>query len=161
MHPAPTVLALSAVILMGAACAARGGPTTYRVTAGSGTPHDIVRYASRILSRYQFEIERADTSAMQLIIETRWRSRYPLQDEIDAGVEQARTRLTLEARSRRRGVGGPGSDIRQVTITVENMVRLADTVEWVRGFMTPMFRAYIDQLADELETDLHSGVRVF
>lgn len=145
------------------ACASLGGGgagETYAVDAGLGTTHDIVRFTSLILNRHQFEIERADTSAAYLMIETHWRGRYPLSDEIDRGVVEAMTRLTIHARSRSRSTA-PGKDLRTVEIRAENMVRLADSLSWVRGYITPMFRDFIDELGNEIELELSTAVRRF
>ena len=145
------------------ACATVGGSgtgETYAIQAGSGTPHDIVRFTSRILDRHQFEIQRADTSPAYVVIETNWRGRYPLADEIRLGVVEAMTRLTIQARSRTRSPA-PGQDVRTVEIRAENMVRMADSLSWIRGYVTPMFKEYIDALGDEIKLELNTGVRRF
>jgi hypothetical protein len=41
------------------------------------------------------------------------------------------------------------------------MVLLGDATEWRQGYMTPMFKHYIDQIADQLKTELLTGIRVY
>jgi hypothetical protein len=113
----------------------------------------------RILNRHQYEIERQDSTAALLTITTRWNERYPLQDETDRGVVEARTRLLVTARARAR-TGGT-ADVRVVELVAENMVLVADSTAWLQGLMTPMFRQYVDRLVGELKTELLTGVRVY
>ena len=65
-----------------------------------------------MLDREQYEIEQADSSANYQNFRTRWRPRYPYDDEIALGVVEIQTQLTLRARSR--GGGGAGTaDLRR------------------------------------------------
>ena len=131
----------------------------YKKALGTAALTDIVRQVPRIFNRYQYEIERSDSSPSYLTVQTRWNGRYPLQDEISAGVSEARTRLVLTARARARS--GGTADVRVVELLAQNMVLIGDSTGWREGVMTPMFKAYIDGIADVLKTELLTGVRVY
>lgn len=161
MFKALSGFVLPLLVIVTAACAARGArPSTYNLTAGSATVHDIVHHGTRILNRHQFEIQRVDSNTANLIIETRWRSRYPFPDEIDGGVMEAMTKLTINARRVRR-ISGGGSDVRRVHVVAQNRVLLTDSLSWTTGFMTPRFKNFVDQIVDELRIEFESGIRVF
>lgn len=163
-------LSLHGLVALGAslalvACAASSsggagdtGPASYKKALGTAGLIDIQNRVPKVLSRYQYEVERQDESPALLVIYTRWNGRYPLEDEIARGVTEAMTRLVLTARARAR-TGGT-ADVRVVELTVENRVLLRDSTEW-RGLMTPMFKDYADKLADEFKTELLTGVRVY
>lgn len=159
----PVLVALGAVASVSCASAsqrAAGGAElrSFQRDLGTAALTDVQRQVPRVLNRHQYEIERDDASPSLLTIQTRWNARYPLQDEIERGVVQARTRLTLSARSRLRT--GGAADVRVVALLAENMVLLADSTEWSRGFTTPMFEEYLDRIAEELRTELRAGIRV-
>ena len=150
-------------VIVGCAAASGGGPPrqTYSKDLGSVTAHDLSRWTLDILQRYQFEMEQTQTNSPSFaLFVTRWRGRYPLQDELDVGVVEARTRITIRGRVRRPATGG-ASALMVAVFSAENMVRMGDSLEWRRGFMSPMFREYIEEIADRLKTELQSRVRVF
>ncbi len=157
-------IALPVTIFVIAGCTTSSGdapsPAMYTKDLGSATAAELGRETPLILARYQYQIERVTSTKSFRTIETRWHGRYPLQDELDSGVVEARTRITVNARSRRRAAGG-SSDMMVVQLTAENMVRMVDSLEWRHGFMTPMFRKYIEEIADRLKTEFQTGVRVF
>lgn len=163
LAPQPVISLAAAVALLGCAASAQWGaggaePTSYKKALGTAALTDVQTKVPKVLSRYQYEIERQDESLSLLTIQTRWNGRYPLEDERAQRVTEAMTRLILTARARAR-TGGT-ADVRIVDLTAENRVLMADSTEW-RGLMTPMFKEYVDKLVDELKTDLLTGVRVF
>lgn len=150
------------VVLALAGCALAGSAhrqLTYRKALPNATANDLVEKTRLVLDRNGFLLERAEQSTY-VFVETRWLGRYPFQDEIDAGVVEAMTRISV--RGRPRGRMSPGTVNLQISeLTAENMVRLEGSLEWERGFFTPMFKAYIDEIVDDLSTELQRGVRVF
>ena len=163
MRPALlAVLALGGLASFGCASAASRGVATaaarFQRDLGTATLRDVERQVPRVLNRHQYEIERSDESPSLLTIETRWNPRYPFPDELERGVVQARTRLTLTARARART--GGAADIRVVELLAENMVQIGDSATWQAEFMTPMFAQYLDGIAEELRTELQTGIRV-
>ena len=158
----PLLVAAASLSCASASPGARAAPDVtggLRRELGTAALTDVQRQVPRVLNRHQYEIARDDASPSLLTIQTRWNARYPLEDEMSRGVVQARTRLTLTARSRLRT--GGAADVRVVELLAENMVLLADSTEWRQGFTTPMFQAYLDRIADELRTELRAGIRVY
>ena len=152
------------VILAAIGCAASSGgsssATTYRTDLGTATTHDFARHTRRMLDREQYAVEQADSSANYQNFKTRWRQRYPYDDEIAMGVVEIQTQLTVRARSR--GAGGGGSaDLRTVEMIAQNMARLSSSDQFILTVYTPTFTDYIDEIARELKTDFSTGIRVF
>ncbi len=134
-------------------------PELYRHDLPNATANDLVRMTLKILDQYTYEIERVDETTY-VVVETRWSGRYPLQDEIDAGVEEALTKITV--RGRPRGRASPGTvNLQVATLTAENRVRFQGSLDWVRGYMSPMFKEYVDEIVRGLTSELDQGVRVF
>ncbi len=152
-------LVLPLACVSAAACASGAGPMFFQTNLGLATPYDVTRMAQKILNQYQYEIEIQEANLNNTTIQTRWHGRYPLDDEIDQGVVEAMTRIRITGRPRVRR--GSPSEAHNIRFTAENMVRFADSNEWERGFMTPGFREYIEEIANELRTELQTGVRVF
>ena len=157
-------LTLPIVVLAAFGCAASSGgssgATTYRKDLGNATVNDFARYTRRMLDREHFEIEQADSSANYQNFKTRWRQRYPYDDEIALGVVEIQTQLTLRARSR--GVGGGGTaDLRSTELIVQNMARLSSSDQWILTVYTATFQDYIDVIARDLKTEFSTGIRVF
>ena len=157
-------LSLSAGILVAFGCASAssggGGGTSYRKDLGTVTAHDFSRYTRLILQRYNYEMEQEDSSTNYQQFKTRWDYRNPHQDEIELGVVEIRTQLTVRARSR--GAGGAGSaGLQTAELIAQNMARVQGSTEWVLTVMSPMFKEYIDEIAGELKTKFSSGIRVY
>jgi hypothetical protein len=105
-------------------------------------------------------MEQVDSSANYQQFKTRWYQRYPHEDEIQIGVLEIQTQLTLRARYR--GAGGGGSaDLRTAELVAQNMARVRGSSEWVLTVMSPTFKEYIDEIARELKTEFSTGIRVF
>ena len=151
----------AAALLVACATSGSGGSaTTLREQLGSATPGDLSRKTRLVFERFQFEIERQDSSTTYQVYESRWKGRYPLQDEVDSGVTEAMTRLIVRARAR--GGGGIGStDVRVVEFVAENMVRVGEEPDWRRDLFTPLFREYVGGIAEALRTEFLQGIRVF
>jgi hypothetical protein len=132
------------------ACAsggARVGSLSWNV--GEATAADAQDETIQVLRKYQYEIERQEGPPSIYII-TRWKNRSPFNDEMAAGVQEARTRFIVEARR--------GSQLLYtVRLRSENEVRVGDTFE--RAEPTPEFRAYASELSEELKAVLLMGIR--
>jgi hypothetical protein len=157
------VLPLGALLAFGCAAGSSGGgsgATTYRKDLGNVTPRDFSFHTRRLLARYHYEFEQEDSSASYQNFKTRWYQRFPLEDEIAQGVVEIQTQLTVRARSRGSGGGGM-ADLRSAELVAQNMARLQDSPQWVLTVMTPMFKEYIDEIAQELKTEFSTGIRVY
>ncbi len=151
----------TAIVAFACAGGSTGGtsPELYRRDLPNATANDLVRMSLKILDQYTYEIERVDETTY-VVVETRWSGRYPFQDEIDAGVDEVLTKITV--RGRPRGRASPGTvNLQVATLTAENRVRFQGSLDWVRGYMSPMFKEYVDEIVRELTSELDQGVRVF
>jgi hypothetical protein len=151
---------LPAALLFVLGCAASGGLSAYKEQLGNATPGDLAKETRLIFERFQFEMEREDSSLTYQVYQTRWNGRTPFQDELDSGVVEARTRLVVTGRARGSGSAGT-ANVRVVEFVAENMVMYSETGDWVIGRVTPMFREYVDEISNELKMRFTSGLRVF
>ena len=154
-------LLVPALALFVVGCASGGGgPISLREQIGLATPGDLAQRTREVFERFQYELERADSSVTYQTYSTLWRGRYPFQDELDSGVVEVQTRLVVTGRARGGGSAG-AANVRVVELRAENRVRIGEGTEWLLEVMTPMFRDYIDEIAEELKTRLTQGVRVY
>ena len=158
------ILPVAALVAVGCASGSAGGGTgasSYRKDLGTVTPRDFSYHTRRILERYHYEFEQEDSSASYQNFKTRWYQRYPLEDEIALGVVEIQTQLTVRARARGTGGAGGSADLRASELIAENMARMSDSSAWVMTVITPLFKEYIDEIAQELKTEFSTGMRVF
>ena len=151
--------AVLGILLLYSACATGSNMSTqYRRSVGTAAPGQMGDQVERILRRFQFEIARHENDPNSMVWETRWRGRVPFEDEYELGVNEARTRVIVEARPSRR-IGGSIEQYR-VYMTFENEVIRSGSPEWVRMDLTPQFEAWADEIMGELEELLRTGIRV-
>lgn len=149
--------ALALTLLVGCA-PGRSMDTEYRRSVGTATPADIREKVERVIRRYQFQVARYEDDVNNRFWETRWRGRVPFEDEYAAGVNEARTRMIVDTRVARR-TGGT-VELYRVYVTFENEVQRTGATEWVTMELTPQFEAWAKEIADDLERQLQSGIRV-
>jgi hypothetical protein len=157
-------LTLPIVVVAALGCGASSGgsssATTYRQDLGNATVYDFAHHTRLMMDREQYEIEQQDSSANYQNFKTRWRQRYPYDDEIAMGVVEIQTQLTLRARAR--GAGGGGSaDLRSTELIAQNMARVSSSDQWILTVYSPTFKQYIDEIARDLKTEFSTGIRVF
>ncbi len=143
---------------MGCAASGSGGPgaNTYQHGLGLATANDLNREARFVLERRGFEIEEESQSGEYISFVTGWTGRYPLPDEIERGIEQGMSRISIRARASRRRPG-----LYSVEFMAETRVRLAEDLSWRRDIMTDGLRDYFKEIATELETEFRQSVRIF
>jgi hypothetical protein len=133
-------------------------------TVGHATHHDIVTEVPEALRRHGYAIYQNRETSSSLYIETGWRERAPFEDEAAAGVDYARTRFILRARS-------AGAAFYTVRLTSENEVRgLADgsgepvglpTNRWTTMEATGMYEDYVRAISEEIQLEVDAGVRTY
>lgn len=166
MKPLTSCAVLSLLISLSVGCAGSAsgdkaeGSSGYSTDVGTATEFDFYQKTRRILDRYQYEIIRHEESADMLYLETRWKDRYPFQDEQEIQVVQAMTRVIVQARPRTRG-GMSTSRIYKVNFIAENMVLFANNDAWVHIPLTLMCREYLGKFAEDLRTEFRIGIRKF
>lgn len=127
---------------------------------GNATSYDLGDKSFRLLSQYHYRLTRFEQNRDHVYLETDWRYRFPFSDELLLGVKEAKTKVVISARPRKRSILN-GSDMNVVRLYAENMVKLVDSDEWIRLPMTDMLRTYLNRLSNDLKTDFLTGIRKF
>jgi hypothetical protein len=109
------------------------------------------------LEREQFRVLRFESTTDATFFETDWKARYPFDDEIELGVEEARTRIIITATPRSRAA--MGSDMNTVRMEAENQVRYKNALDWHYVEMSKMLKDYLQDFADRLSTEFRAGIR--
>jgi hypothetical protein len=146
------------------ACAGSGGTTsnsTYTADVGTATALDVKDKGRMFLDRQQYQVVRQEETSDLIYIETHWRFRSPFEDEVELGVEEARTRIFLRASARGMRQQGLFSDISVVKLTAENQVRYRGEAIWKDARITPELRSYLKKLSDDLSIVFRTGIRTF
>jgi len=152
------------VLVFLTACAGSGGATsssTYSADVGTATSLDVKDKGTSFLDRQQYQVVRQEETNELIYMETHWRFRSPFEDEVELGVEEARTRLFLRATPRGMRQQGLFSDISVVKLTAENQVRYLGETAWRDAHMTPKLRSYLRKLSDDLSIVFRTGIRKF
>lgn len=135
-------------------------PNNYTTEVGVATDFDFKEKTRRILDKYQYEIVRFEESSDMIYFETRWKDRYPFEDEDQLGISQARSRFILEARPRTRGIRGSVKVFR-ITVIAENEALYLGSEEWQHVPMTSSYKKYVKRFAEDLRSEFRSGIRRF
>jgi len=152
------------VLVFLAACSGSGGTTnnsTYDTDIGTATSLDVKEKGTLFLDRQQYQVLRQEETTELIYMETHWRFRSPFEDEIELGVEEARTRIFLRATPRGMRQQGLFSDISSVKLTAENQVRYRGETTWKDAHITPKLRSYLRKLSDDLSIVFRTGIRKF
>ena len=123
---------------------------------GLATMADLERLTTRILERYQYDIERFDKGAYTFI-DTSWRDRPVTADERASGFVAARTRILIRTRLRSRATSRILA-VHRVTFHAENLVRRAAGGDWER-VVTEGFLDHVSRIALQFETEFRAGIR--
>ncbi len=149
------ILLLITIIYGCASMRGTGAATTYTQSIGNATEFDVKQKTHRVLvERYSFDIVRFTESSDLIYFETDWRERLPLDDEIALGVEATRSRIIIEARPRTRTYF-------TVRFNAETMGRFTGSDTWEYIKVTNDLRAYMRDIARDLERELDSGIRLY
>jgi hypothetical protein len=141
-----------------AACASAASPANdarFERNVGIATASDAYAGAMKVIRQYQFEIER-ETQETQLYIETRWRPRNPFPDEQALGIGAAQIRMMVRANPRS---GTSLGELYNVNIAVESRVQVRGSTDWTETVATREYRAYAQQITEDLKRELDLGVR--
>lgn len=144
------------VMLTSLSCASTGGSADeahFSREVGRGTAQEVLEKTQIVLLQHQFEIDQV-TDPPAIYLRTRWRDRYPFEDEIARGVDEAQVRATVRGQPRRAG----GLTLYTVHITIEQRVRTPFMQDWITHTVTPRAEAYAARIAGDLERHLNVGV---
>lgn len=135
--------------------------STFTATLGLATTMDFFDESIPILTRYNFLIEKSEERGNSIHIETSWRIGPPLDDEVQIGVLQTRSRIILRARARevtsRSKIAGR---LNQVALTAESEVRFDETDKWTKIPLSIMRKEFFKRISDELKFEFSSGLRI-
>ncbi|HUF51841.1 MAG TPA: hypothetical protein VMN60_13525 [Longimicrobiales bacterium] len=147
------------LLLALSACAGgRGGSALYRRDIGTASGPDARMLAQQVIERHGYELEQFDEQP-EIRLLTKWRPRRPLGDEAALGITAAESRILVVARQRAMTELGP---LYNVTLTMENRVRVAGSTDWNETVNTPLFRQYADEITNDYKTLVTNiGVRRF
>jgi hypothetical protein len=160
------VVALASVLVSACAGAARrsSGPvpgqpaSSLTIDLGVATPADIDVKGRRIIEQNRYEITRTILAPNpEILYETAWLRRQPLNDERKAGVETAQSRIIL--RARQRNYSGASGDTWQVSFMVENQVRKAADTDFEDAPISGEFEKVARRMAGEIKTLFETGIR--
>ncbi|MFQ5633348.1 MAG: hypothetical protein ACE5I1_31670 [bacterium] len=134
----------------------------YTASLGIATTRDFYDESVRILTRYNYLIEKSEEYGSTFYLETRWSVGPPFVDEAEIGIEQSRSRVILRAKAREvTSRSNVASRLNQVVFTAESEVMFEGTGKWQKIPMSDMRKEYFKLVADELKIEFNSGMRVF
>lgn len=146
-------------IVLAAACAtsqgAEANQARFERTVGNATALDAYERSMKVIRQHQFQVERESREA-GLYIESRWRSRVPFADEAALGINAAQIRVIVRGTPRS---GTSQGELYSVSIAIENRVQAAGSMDWTEATATAEYRAYAQQITEDLRRELDLGVR--
>ncbi len=160
------VLMVLMAVLLFSSCGSSGpgggrGASSFNMNVGTGTSYNIREYFGQlIIAKYNYELENERFTATNIYYETKWKERALFDDEHEAGFNNVRTRIIVEAIARTRA-GLTGSALFSIRFQGEYMVKVADEEGWIHINMSDEARNEFRTIARDLEVQLRSGFRKF
>jgi hypothetical protein len=154
------MLLFLALIISGCAGSSSGKKAashTYSTSLGTATTFDLNDATTQAFNKFQFQVLRYEESGDRIYVETQWKHRTPFEDEQQAGIVEARTRIIMEARPRIRS--GGGTKLHTIQLIGENSVVFAVANTWVNAPLSSMCKDYLKRIADDLKTRFSAGMR--
>jgi len=144
MKPARLFLLLSLLCMVSCAFNFTGMNNQISYNLGKLTEFDFDQTMPQILRKYQYEIYQVYETAAYRTIETEWKFRYPLKDEEDSGVIEGKIRLVFRFREL-------SDQTFYGRLEIENMVRTSDDPEWFISPASPLLKAELERLMEDLK----------
>jgi hypothetical protein len=117
---------------------------------GKASEFDVYQTIPRILRKYQYDVMHDYGTGAYQSIDTEWKMRYPLDDELEVGITEGRTRLFFRIRKTMERMF-------YVRMEIQNMVKTGDTVEWFHAPMSKDLEREINRMVDDLEQEFDEG----
>ncbi len=133
----------------------------FMADVGIATALDVKELAYRFARKYSYQIYRFEETTNRIYLETEWKDRNLFQDEKEANIVQAMSRIFIQARPRARGSLIESKTINRIQFIAENKVLYLEGGEWTTGQITPMVRKYLKRLANDLKTAFLTKTREF
>jgi hypothetical protein len=122
----------------------------YRERTGAVTDTDLFTRLPRTLMKHGYLIERQEQHSRAFHFETQWKTRAPFPDEMEQGIESARTQLRIRALWDGR--------LYSLHFEAQNRVRGSNN-QWHTQAPSPMTSQYLHEIATDLTLDLASGTK--
>jgi len=113
---------------------------------GKATEYDVNQTIPRTLRKYQFQIlDQYDTGGY-FTIETDWKQRYPMQDELEKGITEGKMRLFIRMRK-------TSDNLSYVQLEVENMIKTIEDKNWFTAVPEDDVRMEVERMVEELTSE--------
>jgi hypothetical protein len=110
---------------------------------GKATEYDINQTIPRTLRKYQYQIlDQYDTGGYYTI-QTDWKHRYPLEDELDKGIIEGKMRLFIRMRK-------ISDNLSYVQLEVENMIKTSEDRYWFNSIPEGKLKEKVERMVEEL-----------
>ena len=122
---------------------------------GKATEYDINQTIPRTLRKYQFQIlDQYDTGGYYTI-ETDWKQRYPMHDEVEKGIIEGKMRLFIRMRK-------IADNLSYVQLEVENMIMTSEDRSWFNSIPEGEIKEEVERMVEELTREFaESRFRIY
>ena len=128
----------------------------HRSTVGTATMDDFTTISPRILNRARFMVDRTEDRGTGAIIDCKYEYPALSNEEVLAGIEEVRYKLTLEARMK-----GSGGEMYNVRAIVQSYGRYRGSSDWVEIQTSDITKQRIKSFVSELKTDFENRIRSY
>ena len=150
---------LSIIVLIIFACTGGASSTAvrdYRLTVGTATMDDFTTISNRILNRSRYVVDRTEDRGSGAIIDCKYEYPAISNEEVLAGIEEVRYKLTLEARMK-----GSGGEMYNVRSIVQSYGRYKGSSDWIEIMTSEITKKRVKSFSNELKTEFENRIRSF
>lgn len=153
-------LVVGAVFVAGCATTQSSQSSRYRSQVGKVSPSAADRQIPQILStRYGYSIDRRVSTGERKFYTTEWKYHTPTDEEEQKGVQESRTKITIQGKPVDRSTGGGARRFR-IYLEADYQVK-RDTSEWAAENIPASREDYLEKIRTFMENELASGVQDF
>jgi len=110
---------------------------------GKATEYDVNQTIPRTLRKFQFQILDQYNTGGYFTIQTDWKQRYPMQDELDKGIIEGKMRLFIRLRK-------ISDNLSYCQLEVENMIMTSEDRNWFNSVPEGELKDEVDRMVEEL-----------
>lgn len=153
-------LVIGAVFVAGCATTQSSQSSRYRVQVGKVTPSAADDQIQQIIAgRYGYTLDRNVSTSERKFYETQWKYHTPTDEEQQKGIQECRTRVTIQGKPADRSAGGGARRFRIYFEAAYEVQR--DTSGWVAAEIPPSRKEVLEDITTYMENELASGVQDF
>jgi len=131
---------------------------TMRERIGTTTATDVIEQTRQVLlNTYNYRFDREVTTQEDIRFITQWSEQTPYEVEKKRGITGCRTRLEVHARPKNRSSGGPSTYT--VIFRSHFQVQKQNGAQWTDAELTDAREEYFEEIVQDLEDAMASGVR--